>query len=214
MKMRLLMLFGAIALFPACALQPDYIEVRHQPVPGVEAIRGAERVGVSVEARDARPNNRDRVSVKKNGYGMEMAPIVALNDVIVETRQAVIGELQARGFQVGGQDARLEIEVLRFFSEFRTGFWAGSAAAELSVNVRVLDSSGRITFARTFTAEGINPDIQLASGSNAQIALETGLQRLIRAIGDDAELARALLALAPAPQLAPEPETRSRRRTS
>lgn len=196
--MRRLLPVLAALLLSACALETDHIEVRHRSVPGVEAISGAERVGITVETRDARPANRERVSVKKNGYGMEMAPIIATNDVIAETRDAIIGELRARGFQIGGTDGRVEVEVLRFFSEFRAGFWSGVAAADMQANVRVLDPSGRITFTRTYMADGLNPNIQIASGENARIALEAGLQRLIRRIGDDPDLSRALVALAPA----------------
>ena len=92
--------------------------------------------------------------------------------------------------------------MIRFFNEFRAGFWSGVAAADVSANVRVVDAAGRIVFTRTYTAEGLNPDIQLASGENARIALEAGLQRLVRQIGDDAELMRALTALAPMPERA------------
>ncbi|WP_203069876.1 YajG family lipoprotein [Falsiroseomonas ponticola] len=202
--MRRLLTLLALLPLAACALEPDYIHVRHTPVAGVQAIPGAERIGLQVETRDARTANRDRVSVKKNGYGMEMAPIIATNDVIAETRQAVIGEFEARGFRIGGTDGRVEVEVLRFHSEFRAGFWSGVAAADLQVNVKITDPTGRIVFTRTFTAEGLNPNIQIASGENARIALEAGLQRLIRQIGDDPDLARALMALAPpAPVPAP-----------
>lgn len=206
--MRRLLTLLALLPLAACALDPDYINVRHTPVPGVQAIPGAERIGLQVDARDGRTANRERVSVKKNGYGMEMAPIIALNDVIAETRQAVTGELEARGFRIGGPDGRVEVEVLRFHSEFRTGVWSGVAAADLQVNVKVTDAAGRIVFARTFTAEGLNPGIQLASGENARVALEAGLQRLIRQIGDDTELLRALLTLAPAPVPAAPAATR------
>ena len=197
--MRRQMLVLALLPLAGCALETDYIQVRHTPVAGVQPIPGAERVGLQVETRDARTANRERVSVKKNGYGMEMAPIVATNDVIAEVRQAVTGELEARGFRIGGPDGRVEVEVLRFFSEFRAGFWSGVAAADLQANVRVLDPAGRIAFTRTYNAEGLNPSIQIASGENARVALEAGLQRLVRAIGDDPDLTRALLALQPAP---------------
>ena len=94
--------------------------------------------------------------------------------------------------------------MLRFHSEFRAGFWSGAAVADLQVNVKVTDPTGRIVFTRTFTAEGVNPGIQLASGENARVALEAGLQRLIRQIGDDGDLTRALVTLAP-PQALPTP---------
>jgi uncharacterized lipoprotein len=210
--MRRLVVLLALVPLAACALETDYIEVRHRAVPGVQAVPGADRVAIQVETRDARTANRDRVSVKKNGYGMEMAPIVATNDVIAEIQEAIVKELRARGFQVGGGDGRLDVEVLRFHSEFRSGFWSGTAAADMMANVRIVDPAGRIVFARTYNAEGVNPNIQLASGENARVALEAGLQRLVRNIGDDPDLMRALLALSP--PAAPARPASSRRLSS
>ncbi|MGK7867086.1 YajG family lipoprotein [Falsiroseomonas sp. E2-1-a20] len=187
----------ACMLLSGCALERDYIEVRHVAAPGVQAIPGASEVVVSVDTRDGR-TIRDRVSNKINGYGMEMAPIISTNDVITETQRAIVEELTSRGFRIGGSEARLDVEVLRFFSQFQTGFFAGSAKADLSVNVRLTDRSGRLVLAKTFTAEGIVPSLQLASGANARLALEDGLRKLIRMIGDDVELAQALLRAGPA----------------
>ncbi|MGK7860855.1 YajG family lipoprotein [Falsiroseomonas sp. E2-1-a4] len=192
----MLRLLFACLLVSGCALERDYIEVRHVAAPGIQAIQGASNVGVTVEARDGR-TIRDRVSNKINGYGMEMAPIVSTNDVVAETQRAVVEELTFRGFRIGGNDARLDVEVLRFYSQFRTGFFAGSANADLSVNVRLTDQLGRLILAKTFTAEGIVPSLQLATGANARLALEDGLRKLIRMIGDDVELAQALLRTAP-----------------
>lgn len=45
--------------------------------------------------------DQERVSVKKNGYGMEMAPIVD-PDIVKTVNQAVMSELAMRGFTMGG----------------------------------------------------------------------------------------------------------------
>ena len=198
-------------LLPACALQPDYIEVR-APAPQVSTpVPGAERVRLAVETRDNRPF-RDRVSNKINGYGMEMAPIVATNDVIVETREAISADLRGRGFQFNGNDGRLELEFSRFYSRFQTGFWSGSANAEISLNFRALAPDGRIVFSRVFNAEAVLPGVGLANGSNAKLALDMALARLVRMVGDDQDLLRALAGLAPAPAPTPDPEPVRRRR--
>jgi uncharacterized lipoprotein len=191
--MRRLALLLAL-LLPACALQPDHIEVRHQPQVMPAAMPGAELIALSVVTQDNR-QIRDRVGNKVNGYGMEMAPIIATNDVVAELRQAIVRELEARGFRTNGTDGRVEIEVLRFLNRFLVGFWTGTAQGELTANVRVLSPGGQILFTKNYTVEAQNPGIMLASGENAQIALEEGLRRLVRAIGDDQDLLRVLGAL-------------------
>jgi uncharacterized lipoprotein YajG len=187
-----------IALLPACALEADFVEVRApQSSTAAAPIAGAERVRLAVEARDNR-TIRDRVSNKINGYGMEMAPIHATNDVIAEARGAIVRDLEARGFTIPGGDGRLELEFMRIYSRFVVGFWSGSAQAEIAVNVRVLGPDGRLVFARPFTVEGVNAGIALASGENAKIALEAALGRMVQTINDDPEFQRALTSLAPA----------------
>lgn len=201
-----------VGLTTGCALQPDYIEVRRTPRVGISPMAGAEAVNVSVEARDGR-QIRDRVSNKVNGYGMEMAPIIATNDILAEVRSAVVDELRGRGFQIGGLHGAVDIELLRFYSRFQVGFFTGAAAAEVSANVRVTAPGGRIVYARTYSADGINPDLLLASGENARIALVAGLDRLIRQIGEDTAFLQALTSLAPVPE-APAPAQRGRRPVS
>jgi uncharacterized lipoprotein len=192
----------AIAWLPACALTPDYIEVRAPAVTAAASLPAAERVNLTVEVRDNR-QIRDRVSNKINGYGMEMAPIIATNDVLDEAREAITAHLRGRGFSFGGTDGRLELEFTRFYSRFIVGFWSGTATAEIVLNVRLLAPDGRIVFARSYNAEGLNTGIQLATGENARIALEAALARLVRQVGDDEELHRAMAGLAPPPARSP-----------
>jgi uncharacterized lipoprotein YajG len=63
-------------------------------------VSGAQQVAVRVVVRDMR-RDRARVSVKKNGYGIEMAPIVSETDIAGFVRSNVALELARRGFTVG-----------------------------------------------------------------------------------------------------------------
>lgn len=182
-----------------CALTSEEIEVRHGSPAALASLPGAAAVGVSVVAQDARPSNRDRVSAKKNGYGMEMAPIIARNEVVAETREGVEAALRQRGFAIGGQDARIELEVQRFWNDFKVGFWSGDAVAEISVQLRLLDRAGQIAFTHTYNAEFRNAPVYIFTGENARIALEGALRQLVQRIAEDPTLARALLATAPPP---------------
>jgi hypothetical protein len=68
-----------------CALTTAKIDVAYQPLAQAVPVQGASAVKVHVSVIDgrttSRTTNRDRVSVKKNGYGMEMASIVATNNI-------------------------------------------------------------------------------------------------------------------------------------
>lgn len=195
-SMRWISALFALLFLSACALEPDYIEVR-APAPAATApLAGAERVSLAVEVRDNR-QIRDRVSNKINAYGMEMAPIFATNDVLAEAREAIVIDLRSRGFSFDGADARLEMEFTRFYGRFITGFWSGTASGEIILNLRVVAPDGRLIFARSYNAEGLIPRIQLASGENARTALDAALARLVRMVGDDQELLRTLLSMAP-----------------
>jgi uncharacterized lipoprotein len=187
-----------LLLFPAaCALERDYVEVRYGPARFAGPVAGASVVSIDVAARDARTTRQDRVSNKINGYGMEMAPIIATNDIVAETGRTIMAELERAGFRPGGADGRIEVEVLRFYNRFQTGFWAGRAEAEIQVNLRVLDRNGRQVFDRVYTVQGIVPAVQLANGSNAVIALQGAMEKLVQEVIGDAALMTALTRLPP-----------------
>ncbi|MBW8270747.1 YajG family lipoprotein [Caldovatus aquaticus] len=207
---RMLALLALLCGVAGCALTTDEIAVEYGAPRATPApVPGASEVSVAVAARDARTAYRDRVSTKRNGYGMEMAPIVATNDVIAETARAIAAELAARGFAPGGRDARVEIDVLRFYNDFKPGFWAGSATAELLVNLRVLDRAGRVVFLKTYHAEGHVPALVIYSGENARTALVEGLRNLVHQVADNPALIAALTAQAP-PAAEPPPPPRRR----
>src|ERR1041385_8973705 len=89
----------AIASLNGCAVSKDYISVNYNPQTHASAIAGAERVSVRVEVSDVR-SIHDRVGNKKNGYGMEMASIIATNHFLGVVRNAIQDELSNRGFKL------------------------------------------------------------------------------------------------------------------
>lgn len=186
-----------LLLTAACALERDYVDVRYGNARFATPVPGAAAVSVAVDPRDGRTTRRDRVSTKLNGYGVEMAPIIANNDVVAETGAAIRSELQRAGFRVDGGDARIDLEVLRFYNEFRTGFWAGRAQAEVQVNLRLFDRNGAQLYSRVYTVQGEVPSLQLATGSNAVIALQNAMERLIAEVMGDQAFIAALLSTAP-----------------
>jgi uncharacterized lipoprotein len=213
-----LLALAAMALLPACALTEDVIEVRHVPAFGVQQLPGANAVTVQVSPRDERNTNRHRVSAKKNGYGMEMASIVASNDVVAEVGGIVASTLRNLGFRTEGQpDGTVTVELHKLWNDFKAGFFSGQAVTELATTVTVRDRMGRITYSRLHNVEGIHPNIHLASGENARVAILRAFELLAQRLQSDGEFAQALLDLrrADPPATAPEmPRTRSGRPVS
>src|SRR5690348_14433078 len=88
----------AAGCLSACALSEDKVPVDYIPNTGVAPVAGAQMVSLTVTGADRRSQYTDRISTKKNGYGMEMARIVATNDVVEVVRGGVERELKAQGY--------------------------------------------------------------------------------------------------------------------
>jgi len=187
--MRLLVRFCAAALLAVaisgCALTEDTVSLQYRPMAGVAEVPGAKQVGIVVAVADARTAHRDRVSVKKNGYGMEMAAIRSDRDVTLLVKEAIEAELRARGFRIGEGGAQAKADLLTFYNDFKIGFFSGDAVAEVTFNIQVVGSNGTILYSKPVSSSGKAPDILLASGSNAKTALENGLQTAIANLMSD-----------------------------
>lgn len=185
----------AVASLSGCALTTEQIELNYTQQAGVSKIAGADNVSVNVQVTDQRLD-KSKVSSKKNGYGMEMAPITAAEDVAVTIRKAIEKELQARGFQLGTDAAlvRIAADVTRFYNDHKTGFFSGDAVADLNMSVTVKSKSGALLFSKQIVAQGKEANTQLASGNNARIALERALESGMKTLFEDKAFLSALLA--------------------
>ena len=112
-----------------CALTKEYITVNYNPQKNIGPIRGAEKVNVKVNMNDAW-SMRDEICYKKNAYGMELGEIISNNDVIELIREFIKTGLTNRGFIVNGGDIAINIELIKFFNDFKTGFFVVDASAE------------------------------------------------------------------------------------
>lgn len=189
--------FGAVLFLAvgmsACALSEDTVSLQYHPMAGVTPIAGAKQVGVVVAVADARTDHRDRVSVKKNGYGMEMAAIRSDRDVPGLVKEAIETELRAQGFRVGEGSVQAKADLLTFYNDFKIGFFSGDAVAEVTFNIQIVGQNGAILYSKPVTSTGKAPDILLASGSNAKTALENGLQAAVANLMTDPEFIKAVL---------------------
>jgi uncharacterized lipoprotein YajG len=160
---------------------------------GVSEVPSARAAGVVVSVADARSDHRDRVSVKKNGYGMEMAAIRSDRDVAQLLKESIETELRARGFRVGEGTTQTKVDLMTFYNDFKIGFFSGDAVAEVSFNVQVVGSSGAILYSKPVSSTGKAPDILLASGTNAKTALENGLQTAVANLMADPDFINAMI---------------------
>jgi uncharacterized lipoprotein len=147
---------------------------------------------IALAATDGRTTYRDRVSTKKNGYGMEMAPIVASNDIAQSVAAAIQQELTAEGYKIGPGHARIEIEVVKFYNDFKPGFFSGDAVADVALNVKVVAASGELIYAKYYDGGGTEPNIMMYGGDNARAALIKAFGNTIHSVVSDPALQQAL----------------------
>jgi uncharacterized lipoprotein len=191
--MRILARLGCLLFLSACALSEDRIKLSYQTDPAAQRVTGAESVTTVVTVNDARAD-RTRVGAKKNGFGMEMAAIRPEEDIALTVQSAVASELRARGFRIGNEGAvTISVEVTRMWNDFKMGVFSGDSVSELMISARIAARSGAILYSRNISAEGTEPNIQLASGGNAKLALDRALESGIRQLFADPKFLEALL---------------------
>lgn len=188
--------FAALVLLvlSGCAFTTDRVDLQHTPQLTFSRVQGADNVTVNVIVTDLR-QDKNKVSNKKNGFGMETAAITAARDVPVIIREAIEKELQQRGFRIGS-DAQVHIsaDLTRFYNDFRTGVFSGDAAATLSMLVTVNSKEGKRLYLRQIDTEGIESGIQLMTGANAALALNKALKNGMDTLFSDNKFLSALLA--------------------
>lgn len=189
-KLTCILLF--LLFLSGCALTKDHIVLDYTPQQNIDTIRGSEKVNLKLNITDAR-SMRDKVSYKKNAYGMEMAEIISEKDAVELVKEAIKTELQNRGFNTSGSDIDLDIELIRFFNDFKMGFFAGDAAAEVIIATQVKRKNGNTSYKKTITGKYVEQNIQLATGNNAKLALEGALKDAVSILVNDPEFIRALM---------------------
>lgn len=158
-----------------CALTPETIRLSYTPQACVEKLDKADTAAISVQVIDSR-KIKDKVSVKKNGYGMEMAEIRSEEKVGDVLQRAIEVELSNRGFQARKGSTTVVAELRRFYSDFKVGFFSGEAVAELVMDVRIQRPDGKPHYTSHLEAEGIQEGVMLMGGDNAKAALDAVLK--------------------------------------
>jgi len=186
----------AAGMLSACALSEDKVPVEYVVNTGVAPVPGAQMVSLTVTGADRRTQYTDRISTKKNGYGMEMARIVATNDVVEVVRGGVERELRAQGYAIGPGGLTVIVELQNFYNNFRSGLVQGSAVADVAVAIKVRNAAGALVYSQLYDATN-SIDVMMASGTNAKASLERALTLTTQKILEDKALQAALLANKP-----------------
>ena len=185
-------MFSSVCL-SGCALTTAKVDIQYVPQSGVTAIEGAKDVSVNVQVTDSRLE--PKVGSKKNGFGMEMAQIRTNEDANFTFQKAIQHELKARGFALGQQDAvvNIDADLMKYYNDFKIGFLAGDAIAEMNMGVTIKSRKGDLLYSRQFVTQGIERNIQLASGDNARLALERALAEGMKKLFEDKTFIAALV---------------------
>lgn len=176
-----------------CALTEDAVDIRYEAPANISVAAGAENVTLNISSTDGRVSNRDRVSTKKNGYGMEMAKIVAANDVVQEIGKSVQNELASLGFKIGPGGLDIILQTTNFYSDFKTGFWSAEAVAEVAFDLNARKADGSLVYSRSYRAVGVNKDVVVMMGEQAAPALRAALRDAVQLVVRDDALHQALV---------------------
>lgn len=193
MKSRNLILALIVTNIWGCAFTTESVDIKYDPQQNVKSIPSAKQVTIDVRVRDSRID-KSKVSSKKNGYGIETAPILANQKPEITVSHAIEQELTLRGFRIS-QDAQIDInaEISQFYNEHKLGFLSGDAIADFDMIVKVNSRTGQELYFKRIKTQGIEADTQLMSAENAALALNLALKNGIKMLFDDSAFISSLL---------------------
>jgi uncharacterized lipoprotein YajG len=182
-------------LLSACAVIPGKVAIDYVPDGPVTPVAGAKAVLLTVSASDQRMQHADRISTKKNFYGMDMARIVADNDVVDLVRRSVERGLRAQGFAIGPGRLVVSVELQTFYNDFRRRLDSWTEIGEVTFALKVTNAGGTVLYSGSYEGTAID-SFFVSSASNAQDSLQKALTMAIRKMLEDKALHQALLSSA------------------
>jgi uncharacterized lipoprotein YajG len=186
-----LCLCSLVMIATGCAFTRERVALSYEPQVGVTALDSASTVKVRVEVVDARIK-KDRISCKKNGYGMEGANFEAAEDVTKLVARAIETELTSRGFGCDNGPVVIAVELSNFYCDFKIGVFAGDAVGEVAMNVQVKDKGGKILFSKIVNGEN-RKGAGVAGQGNVKVVLEAALKMAVANLMDDKSFIDSIL---------------------
>ena len=179
----LLAVVTVMIIFSGCATGSGYVTLSYVPQYNITRVPGAELRRAQVIVIDQRPI-RDRVGARKNMKGVEVAPIVATNDVACVLTDAMEAELTNRGYVVDTGGAIIEMRLQKLYTDFKVGFWSRRADTEFLFNVCVLNVDGKELFQKNIRQEWSKPGLTM-SAKRVNKALDTALREMVQTLFRD-----------------------------
>jgi uncharacterized lipoprotein len=191
--------FLAVLLSSGCALTTYEAEIGLDPETMVKSpLSTIEPLKVDLKVQDNRnPAERDKIGMKKNTYGMELAPVVARQDVTEIIREALNTEFANNGHQVlsaGDQDAQLivEVDVNKFWSDMKIGIVDVKVQGIISTQVTIIDADSRDVLASEPIDTTATRSEQIGSGGAMERALVDALGEYVSNFSRDPTIIEAL----------------------
>jgi uncharacterized lipoprotein YajG len=190
---QLALCFLLLTSLGACALTTDEIGLEFRSVTPQNVVAGANSVTAQVTATEGRVSNLDKVGAKKNGYGIEMAPIISKQSLPDLVKAAVEQELTKEGFQIGPSAVLVDVELGKFYNDFKMGVWSGNAVSEVTIAAQIRTPDGRIWYTRSVTGEADEGGVMLAIGSNAKPSLDKAFAACVARLVSDPNFTQAIM---------------------
>lgn len=186
-------ILGLVAIMlTGCSYDSDRIAICYEPTHDTKPIQMDEVVNVDLKVRDMR-RVKTCVGRKIGSHGEEAAFIKLEKNFKEEVTDVLTAELEKRGFNLGVGNNEVQIDIQRFFNDFKPGDWLATSTAELTLKVTVLRKDGTIAYSKTITGEGTHDKIWAYSGGNAKIPLDEAFNDGIHQLFEDSLFIDAIL---------------------
>jgi uncharacterized lipoprotein YajG len=182
---------SAILALPGCMYVPERVQVSYQPTQQSHETPPLVWKKIGILVTDNRRDGK-QVSCKKGNYGVELASIKLRGNLADAIENAIAAELNQFGYGVGEGDPVIEVEIQRFYNDFKRGFVKSRGVAELFLGVHVKKMDGAIVYSKNIIGLGENGNVWIQSGENAKIALESALTDAIHKLIKDQYFRQAL----------------------
>jgi uncharacterized lipoprotein YajG len=180
-----------LGMLTGCGYVPEKVALSYEPMLVSEPPLAAAGKQIGITVADHRRGGKE-VSRKKGDHGIERAAIRLKGNLADDVERAVQLELSQLGYVVGTGTVRIEIEIHKFYNDFKQGFFTDRGVSELFLGVHVLHRDGRILFSKNIIGLGEKGGVWVQSGKHAKHALEAALSDAIYKLVKDPSFQQAL----------------------
>ncbi len=174
-----------------CGYVPEKVALSYEPVYRSQPLAEASGKQIGITVSDQRRGGKE-VSRKKGDHGVERAAIRLKGNLADEVEKALQLELTHLGYEVGSGNVNVEIEIHKFYNDFKQGFFTDRGDSELFLGVHVLHRDGRILYSKNIIGLGEKDGVWVQSGKNAKLSLEAALTDAIHKLVKDPYFLQAL----------------------